>query len=238
MRATRTWVSQKRWRSFGWKKKWTFCICSSQTEYGLVQGHNSAGSGEIPRLGWLMKLHPCSYACRWSFRILPPARNFQGCHWTPNGCLSKWSPPGRVVCLSPPTILLCYTHLISSISLLIYVNMRKTQTFTAQPCKVRDARPPLVTFHFSNYCLQLQGLHWQYCSKDDRLTKAGGGFSGLLSQPFSVQPKVVASSYLVSLGGSIFWMAVLGRWHGTPRDLTPPCMRGGAHAAGQGRRSW
>lgn len=192
---------------------WDFCI------------HNSAGSGEIPSLGWLM--HSCSYACRWSFWTLLPARNLQGYHCTPKKCLSKWSPPGHVVCLSPPTILLCYTHLISRISLLICINMSKTQTFTAQPCKVRDARPPQVAFHFSNYCLQLQGLHWQYCSKDDRLTKAGGGFSSLLSQLSSVRPAVVASSYLVSLGGSIFLMAVLGRWHGASRDLTPSCRRGG-----------
>lgn len=54
-----------------------------------------------------------------------------------------------------------------------------------------------------------------------------GGFSSLLSQLSSVRPAVVASSYLVSLGGSIFLMAVLGRWHGASRDLTPSCRRGG-----------
>lgn len=168
---------------------WDFCI------------HNSADSGEIPSSGWLT--HSCSYACRWSFWTLLPARNLQGYHCTPKKCLSKWSPPGHVVCLSPPTILLCYTHLISRISLLICINMSKTQTFTAQPCKVRDARPPQVAFNFSNYCLQLQGLHWQYCSKDDRLTVSSGRFQ----QP--AQPAVLCTA---SSGGQLL-SGVTGRLH-------------------------
>lgn len=79
----------------------------------------------------------------------------RGCHCTPNSEVVSTKP-----CLypSPSTTLLCYTYLISRTSDLYQC---KTQTFVAQPQKVRDAWIFTVIFYLSRYCLSIQGLYWQ-----------------------------------------------------------------------------
>lgn len=114
---------------------------------------NNVGSEKISHLWWFMKSHPCS----WWFQILLSASSLQSWHCTPNKCLHKWSPPGHVQYPSPAT-LFYYSYSISTIFLLIYIDVSKTWTFTSQSHKLRDAIIPQMTFHFSNYCLQLYSL--------------------------------------------------------------------------------
>lgn len=61
--------------------------------------------------------------------------------------------------------------------------MSKTQTFAAQPHKVRDAQTPQVIFYLSSCCLSIQGLCWQNWSKDPHPFPSTQYFSNLKKIP-------------------------------------------------------